>query len=79
MEGSGINNFGIVTRFDVATHPSDGMWYDLVAYNHSDAVLEAQAREFSRFMQPGAAFDPDAMMGIFLDYTGGNFYVRDAL
>ncbi|KAL2017451.1 hypothetical protein VTK56DRAFT_2107 [Thermocarpiscus australiensis] len=75
----GINNFGVVTRFDMATHPSDGMWYDIAQYNYSDAVLEAQAREFSRFMQPGPAFDPDAMMGIFVDYAGGNFFVRDAL
>lgn len=75
----GINNFGIITRFDVATYPSDGMWYDLVQYDYNDAMLEAQAREFSRFMQPRAAFDPDAMMGIFLDYAGGRFSVRDAL
>ncbi|EJT69416.1 hypothetical protein GGTG_13035 [Gaeumannomyces tritici R3-111a-1] len=75
----GINNFGIVTRFDVATYPSDSMWYDVVRYNYSEGVLKAQAREFSRFMSPGASFDPDAMMGIFLDYAGGNFFVRDTL
>ncbi|KAK4169872.1 hypothetical protein QBC43DRAFT_283437 [Cladorrhinum sp. PSN259] len=75
----GTNNYGIVTRFDVATHPSDGMWYDLVAYNYTDSILQAQAREFSRFMQPGASFDPDAMMGLFLDYAGGQFAVRNAL
>lgn len=74
----GINNFGIVTRFDVATFP-DTMWYDLVQYNYTDSVLAAQAREFSRFMKPGAGFDPDAMMGLFLDYAGGQFFVRNAL
>lgn len=75
----GIGNYGIVTRFDVATHPDPGMWYDLVQYNHTDAVLEAQARAFSSFMTPGNNFDPDAMMGIFYDYAGGQFFVRDAL
>ncbi len=74
----GINNFGIVTRFDVSTH-QDNMWYDLVQYNYMDSILQAQAHEFSRFMKPGAGFDPDAMMGLFLDYAGGEFSVRNAL
>ncbi|KAM7194542.1 hypothetical protein V8F20_007898 [Naviculisporaceae sp. PSN 640] len=75
----GTNNFGIVTRFDVKTYASDGMWYDLVQYNYTESVLQAQATEFSRFMKPGSGFDPDAMMGFFFDYVGGNFYVRNAL
>ncbi|KAK1955991.1 FAD-binding domain-containing protein [Colletotrichum sublineola] len=74
----GSNNFGIITRFDVPTFPSDGMWYNLVEYEYNDSVLEAQAQAFSRFMEP-AHFDDGAMMGIFLDYAGGNHSIRDAL
>lgn len=74
----GSNNFGIITRFDVATFPEDLMWQSVLSYNYSDSVLEAQAKAFSHFMEP-ANFDDAAMMGIFLDYVGGNFLVTDAL
>ncbi|KAI1195490.1 Glucooligosaccharide oxidase [Nemania serpens] len=74
----GSNNFGIITRFDVATFPSDRMLYNLLQYNYTDSVLEAQARAFSNFMKP-ANYDPEAMMGLFLDYTGGVLSVNNAL
>lgn len=74
----GSNNFGIITRFDVPTFASDGMWYSLLEYEYNDSVLEAQAQAFSRFMEP-AHFDDGAMMGIFLDYAGGAHSIRDAL
>jgi len=54
------------------------MWQSVLSYNYSDSVLEAQAKAFSHFMEP-ANFDDAAMMGIFLDYVGGNFLVTDAL
>jgi FAD/FMN-containing dehydrogenase len=74
----GANNFGIITRFDVATFPEDLMWQNVVSYNYTDTVLEAQAKAFSHFMDP-ANFDDAAMMGIFLDFAGGEFSVTDAL
>lgn len=74
----GSNNFGIVTRFDVATFPHDLMWYNLVQYNYTDSVLQAQAEAFSRFMEP-ENFDDAAMMGIFMDYQGGTHSIYDAL
>ncbi|KAM7213691.1 hypothetical protein V8F06_010949 [Rhypophila decipiens] len=75
----GTNNFGIITRFDVKTYASDGMWYDLVQYNYTESVLQAQATELSRFMKPKAGFDPDAMIGFFFDYVDGQFFLRNAL
>ncbi|PHH67470.1 hypothetical protein CDD82_1465 [Ophiocordyceps australis] len=74
----GSNNFGIITRADVATFPLDKMWYNLVSYNYSESVLQAQANAFSNFMKP-QNFDSAAMMGIFLDYRAGSFGVNDAL
>ncbi|KAI0103999.1 Glucooligosaccharide oxidase [Nemania sp. FL0031] len=74
----GSNNFGIITRFDVGTFPSDGMLYRLLQYNYTDSVLNAQAQAFSNFMKP-ANYDPEAMMGLFLDYTGGVLSVSTAL
>ncbi|KAK5989784.1 FAD-dependent monooxygenase sdcF [Cladobotryum mycophilum] len=74
----GSNNFGIVTRFDVAAFPLDKMWYSLLKYKYADSMLQAQANAFSKFMDP-ANFDSDAMMGIFLDYAGGAFSVSDAM
>ncbi|KAL1641337.1 hypothetical protein SLS61_010154 [Didymella pomorum] len=74
----GSNNFGIITRFDVATFPEDLMWQNVVSYNYTDSLLEAQAKAFSHFMDP-ANFDDAAMMGIFLDFAGGEFSVTGAL
>lgn len=74
----GSNNFGIITRFDVTTFPSDGMWYSLLEYEYNDTILKAQTTAFSRFMEP-VNFDDAAMMGMFLDYTSGIFSVRNAL
>lgn len=54
------------------------MLYNLLQYNYTDSVLEAQARAFSNFMKP-ANYDPEAMMGLFLDYTGGVLSVNNAL
>ncbi|EFX03777.1 FAD-binding domain containing protein [Grosmannia clavigera kw1407] len=74
----GSNNFGIITRFDVLTFPSNRMWYSLLQYEYNNTVLEAQAQAFSRFMEP-ANFDSAAMMGIFIDYVGGAYSITDAL
>ncbi|KAK8134766.1 FAD-binding domain-containing protein [Apiospora sp. TS-2023a] len=77
LKGGG-NNLGIITRFDVPAFPSDRMWYSLLEYEYKDSVLRAQAQAFSHFMEP-ARYDPDAMMGIFLNYAHGNFSIQDAL
>ncbi|RYP11695.1 hypothetical protein DL767_011016 [Monosporascus sp. MG133] len=74
----GSNNFGIITRFDVATFPLDKMWYSLLAYNYTDSVLQAHAEAFSSFMDP-ANYDSAAMNGIFLNYAGGAFSVAHSM
>ncbi|KAJ5520276.1 hypothetical protein N7463_000729 [Penicillium fimorum] len=74
----GSNNFGIITRFDVATIAQGNMWYSLLGYNYTDATLWAHAKAFSDFMKP-KNFDSAAMMGIFLDYAGGKFLLSDSM
>jgi hypothetical protein len=74
----GSNNFGIVTRFDVATFPQDKMWYSLLQYNYTDSVLAAHAQAFSNFMNPDN-YDKEAMMGVILDYTSNGFSIADAM
>ncbi|KAJ5154997.1 uncharacterized protein N7500_010436 [Penicillium coprophilum] len=66
----GSNNFGIITRFDVATIAQGKMWYSLLRYNYTNATLWAHAKAFSDFMKP-KNFDSAAMIGVFLVYTGG--------
>ncbi|KKP03796.1 hypothetical protein THAR02_04126 [Trichoderma harzianum] len=74
----GSNNFGIVTRFDLATFPLGNMWYSDLSYNYTDSVLSAHAKAFSNFMKP-ANYDGAAMMGVFLYYTGQGFGLSDAM
>ncbi|KAL9024541.1 MAG: hypothetical protein Q9196_006446 [Gyalolechia fulgens] len=74
----GSNNFGIITRFDVATISQGKMSYNLVSYPYTDASLRAQANAFSEFMKP-PNFDKSAMMGVFLNFYGGQLSLSDAL
>ncbi|KAI4102887.1 MAG: hypothetical protein L6R37_004149 [Teloschistes peruensis] len=74
----GSNNFGIITRFDIATIPQGKMSYNLVSYDYTNVSLQAQANAFSNFMKP-ANFDKSAMMGMFLNYLGGQMTLSNAL
>ena len=74
----GSNNFGIVTRFDVAAFPQGPMWGASLAFNYTREVLEAQAAAFARFMDPGN-FDDAADMGMALVFAGGTYVVGDSL
>lgn len=74
----GSNNFGIITRFDVATIAQGNMWYSLLSYNYTNATLWAHAKAFSDFMKP-KNFDSAAMMGVFLVYTGGELLLSDSM
>ncbi|KAE8371852.1 hypothetical protein BDV26DRAFT_302427 [Aspergillus bertholletiae] len=74
----GSNNFGIITRFDVATIPQGNMWYSFLQYNYTNASLWAHAKAFSNFMKP-ENYDPAAMMGLFLDYVDGKIVLSDAM
>ena len=74
----GSNNFGIITRFDVATIPQGKMWYSFLHYNYTDAILLAHAKAFSDFMKP-ENHDGAAMMGMFLDYVDGKLALSDAM
>ncbi|KAL8783547.1 MAG: hypothetical protein Q9213_004537 [Squamulea squamosa] len=74
----GSNNFGIVTRFDIGTISQGKMSYNLVNYNYTNASLQAHANAFSNFMKP-QNFDKSAMMGVFLNYFGGQLTLSDAL
>ncbi|KAK8075472.1 FAD-binding domain-containing protein [Apiospora hydei] len=75
----GSNNFGIVTRFDVAAFPSTQIWGGTVTYNYTPEVLDAQAKAFSNFMDP-KNFDDAAMMGVILGFANpGGFSVSNSL
>ena len=74
----GSNNLGIITRFDIGTISQGKMSYNSVNYNYTNASLQAQANAFSNFMKP-QNFDKSAMMGVFLDYFGGQLTLSDAL
>lgn len=74
----GSNNFGIITRFDIATIPQGKMWYNFLQYNYTDSTLLAHAKAFSDFMQP-KNHDGAAMMGMFLDYADGKLSLADAM
>ena len=74
----GSNNFGIITRFDLATFPQGLMWGGVMAFNYTQDVLDAQAEAFSNYMKP-ENFDDAADMGIVLSLEGGVYAVADAL
>ncbi|KAI4185342.1 MAG: hypothetical protein LQ348_004379 [Seirophora lacunosa] len=74
----GSNNFGIVTRFDVATFPQGLMWGGVIRFNYTKSNLEAQAKAFRNFMDP-KNFDSAADMGIILSYTNKTFGIGNSL
>ena len=75
----GSNNFGIVTRFDVAAFPSTKIWGGTVTFNYTPEVLDAQAKAFSSFMKP-ENLDDAAMMGLILGFTNpGGLSVSNSL
>jgi hypothetical protein len=47
----GSNNFGVVTKFTMAAHPSNGIWGGFMAYPASEVPY--QIRAYSDFMQSG--------------------------
>ncbi|KAL7935512.1 hypothetical protein V8C35DRAFT_299670 [Trichoderma chlorosporum] len=75
----GSNNFGIITRFDVATFPSTQMLGGIVAYNYTQSNVEAHAQAFSNLMLP-QNFDDAAMLSIIIGYQNpGGFSLTDSL
>ncbi|KAL8943619.1 MAG: hypothetical protein Q9211_000923, partial [Gyalolechia sp. 1 TL-2023] len=74
----GSNNFGIVTRFDVATFKQGLMWGGVVRYNYTKSNLDAHAKAFRNFMDP-RTFDDAADMGIILGYTNKTFSIANSL
>lgn len=74
----GSNNFGIVTRFDLATFPQGLMWGGLVLFNYTNQTINAQAQAFSEFMHP-ANFDSAADMGLILNFGDGSFSLGNSL
>ncbi|KAI9151434.1 oxidoreductase, fad-binding [Paramyrothecium foliicola] len=65
----GSNNFGIVTRFDVAAFDLGLMLGGVIAYEYTQSVLDAQVQAWSKFMTP-ANFDDAAQAAIILGFNG---------
>ena len=74
----GSNNFGIVTRFDLATHPQGLLLGGALVFNVTQKVLEDHATAFSNYMDP-KNFDPIAEMEFNLVYHAGSWVLSDAL
>jgi hypothetical protein len=74
----GSNNFGIVTRYDLATYPLEIMWGGTQTLNFTDAVLQAEAEAFAGFMRP-ENFDDAADAGVLLGFVNGNFFAQNTM
>ena len=74
----GSNNFGIVTRFDLATHPQGLMLGGYINFNVTQTVLDDHAKAFSSWMDP-QHFDPLAVMEINLVWAAGALSLADAI
>ncbi|KAL8923180.1 MAG: hypothetical protein Q9208_004743 [Pyrenodesmia sp. 3 TL-2023] len=74
----GSNNFGIITRFDLATFPMGQMWGGVIQFNYTKTVLAAQAKAFSAFMDP-KNFDDAADMGIILGFQNKSYTIGNSL
>lgn len=75
----GSNNFGIITRFDIATFPQTEMLGGIVAYNYTPSIVQAHAEAFSNLMLP-QNFDDAAMLSIIIGYQSpGVFSIADSL
>lgn len=74
----GSNNFGIVTRYDMEAFPQGDMWGGVLTYNYTSALLDAQAKAFSAFMDP-SNFDKEADVGLILGFAKGAFTVQTSL
>ncbi|KAI1172034.1 oxidoreductase FAD-binding protein [Nemania sp. FL0916] len=74
----GSNNFGIITRFDLATYQQGDMWGGVILFGYTPSVLDTHANFFSSFMD-AKNFDDAANMATFLTYQNGSFGVADSL
>lgn len=74
----GSNNFGIVTRFDLATHSQGLMLGGYINFNVTLTVLDDHAKAFSSWMNP-QNFDPLAVMEFDLVWDDGAWTLADAI
>lgn len=76
----GLNNFGIVTRFDVATFPAPGMWGGAMQFPYTEPGKQAQAEAFSNLMKP-QNFDDGVDMGLILGFEnpGAKYSLKTSL
>ncbi|KAF2281160.1 FAD-binding domain-containing protein [Westerdykella ornata] len=76
----GLNNFGIVTRFDIETIPQDGMWGGQAAFTYTESAIAAQAAAFSKYMGANNT-DRDAMTGLLFNFQnpGKQFSIVNTL
>ncbi|GAB1314575.1 hypothetical protein MFIFM68171_04785 [Madurella fahalii] len=74
----GSNNFGIVTRFDIATYPQTEMLGGFISFNFTDDTLKHQAKAISSYMDP-RNFDPLALLEVNFAWFGGAWLLSDAL
>ncbi|KAK3988689.1 hypothetical protein QBC44DRAFT_243013 [Cladorrhinum sp. PSN332] len=73
----GSNNFGIVTRFDLATYPLTGMWSGSITFPFTPDVVKSQVQLWHDYMRV-ENFDDAADGGLIIIYQGG-FFIVDTL
>ncbi|ORY18401.1 hypothetical protein BCR34DRAFT_529255 [Clohesyomyces aquaticus] len=74
----GSNNFGIITRYDLATYPLDLMWGGTTVLNFTPAVLDDEAQAFSDIMRP-ENFDDAVDVGVLLGFQNGAFFLLNTM
>ncbi|KAK6083262.1 FAD binding domain-containing protein [Seiridium cupressi] len=74
----GSNNFGIITRYDLATYPLYLMWGGTTLLDYNPEVLEAEAQAFSDFMLP-ENLDDAADLTVLLGFVNGSFFIENTL
>ena len=74
----GSNNFGIITRYDLQTHPLGLMWGGTTQLNFTSKVLDAEAQAFSDIMSP-ENFDDAADFGVLLGFADSAFFLLNTM
>ncbi|KAK4457039.1 hypothetical protein QBC42DRAFT_320204 [Cladorrhinum samala] len=74
----GSNNFGIITRFDLAARPQDGMWGGNRMFLSTPENLRAHAQAWHDHMRVDN-FDDLADAGLILGFFDGAFVIQDTI
>ncbi|KAK4224394.1 FAD oxidoreductase [Podospora fimiseda] len=75
----GSNNFGVVTRFDLATYPLDGMWSGAITFLYTPEVLNSQVQVWHDYMRVENFDDAADALLLFGYQSSMGFFISDTL